>query len=332
MKVFKKYVDSNVDQRINLPSENIVFLDIETTGLSSKYHYIYMIGILYLETKSGNWCIEQLFAENPAEENMILQSIADIITPDSILVTYNGETFDIPFIKNRMMKYSISYPQWKSFDLLKFLRANSTYLELENYRLTTVERYLGIFREDMYTGKDCIGFYKEFVKTRSEDLLDILLLHNFEDLKSMPDLLRILDLIEERKTIVISTSNYIGKIIVNTVNIENDMLVLKGTITPLLSSPIRHFLPSSTTEIQNNGELKLSLEIIKAKAPDETPVTVVKTNPYPIDKLNLENSNLEAPEGFLITSINKKINYNNIRKLAAIHFETIIAEHNKTLI
>ena len=43
------------------PLDKILFLDIETTGLSPASSQLYMIGIAYY--KEENWCIEQWMAQ-----------------------------------------------------------------------------------------------------------------------------------------------------------------------------------------------------------------------------------------------------------------------------
>ena len=56
-----------------------------------------------------------------------------------------------------------------------------------------VEAFLGISREDIYTGGQLIDVYRQYLYTKSEELLRLLLLHNEDDLKGMPSVLPILN-------------------------------------------------------------------------------------------------------------------------------------------
>ena len=50
--------------------EDLLFFDIETTGLSSKKDMIYLIGCVYV--RDGCWHMKQWFAESPDAEGEIL--------------------------------------------------------------------------------------------------------------------------------------------------------------------------------------------------------------------------------------------------------------------
>jgi hypothetical protein len=52
-----------------------------------------------------------------------------------------------------------------------------------------LEVFFGLDREDMYSGGELISIYHEYLKKKDETLKDILLLHNFEDIKGMLTLL-----------------------------------------------------------------------------------------------------------------------------------------------
>ena len=64
-------------------------------------------------------------------------------------------------------------------------------LKLSNLKQKTIEQFLGINREDKFTGGDLISVYHAYLESKDERLLKVLLLHNFEDLKAMPTLLNI---------------------------------------------------------------------------------------------------------------------------------------------
>ncbi len=44
--------------------EEILFFDIETTGLSPKASSLYMAGVMFFDIKCNSWHIRQFFAHN----------------------------------------------------------------------------------------------------------------------------------------------------------------------------------------------------------------------------------------------------------------------------
>ena len=57
------------------PLNDILFLDIETTGFSAKSSNLYLIGCSYYE--DGEWQLIQWLAENYEEENEVLKAFLD---------------------------------------------------------------------------------------------------------------------------------------------------------------------------------------------------------------------------------------------------------------
>ncbi len=176
-----------------LCNSNFCCIDIETLGLSRKFHKIILIGYLY---RAGDQLIiKQLLAENSLEERDILQLFLKDIQQFDTYITYNGNAFDIPFIQARMLEHSLSWDIQESLhmDLLTYIRRYQEFLGLDNYRLKTVEGLLGINRKDTISGKDSIELYKEYVNTRASELEEKILLHNLEDIYYLSKLLKIFD-------------------------------------------------------------------------------------------------------------------------------------------
>ena len=68
------------------------YLDIETTGLSSFYNYITVIGIYLVNGRRTK--VVQLVDKEVTRQNL-LANMEDVHT----IYTYNGKRFDLPFIK-----------------------------------------------------------------------------------------------------------------------------------------------------------------------------------------------------------------------------------------
>jgi uncharacterized protein YprB with RNaseH-like and TPR domain len=172
--------------------KEILFIDIETTGLSPKDSEIYMIGAAYCD--GTNWQIRQLFAENPSEEEEVLSAFSDFCRHYKVLIHYNGDRFDIPFMQNRYEKHKLTCPvsNIRSADLYKRIKPYKKLLGLADCKQKTIETFLGINRDDQYGGGELIMAYDDYVTTTDSALLEVLLLHNFEDVKGLMDLLPIL--------------------------------------------------------------------------------------------------------------------------------------------
>ncbi len=101
-----------------------VFLDIETTGLSRKFNQIYLIGLVHFNHEYNNWHLSQFFAEHIDEEHILLEQVNKYISNFDLIITYNGESFDIPFIKYRSKIYKINeiISSIDSFDIYRKIK------------------------------------------------------------------------------------------------------------------------------------------------------------------------------------------------------------------
>ncbi len=174
------------------PPDEILFLDIETTGFSAKSSYLYMIGCLYYENDAYHTI--QWFADTYEEEDQILSSFFRFSKRFKYLVHYNGAQFDLPYLSKKIEKYQFSYTfdDFESIDIYKRIAPYKLLLSLENLKQKTIETYLKLNREDLYNGGQLISVYHEYVKTPTRYNSELLLLHNFEDLKGMLQILPIL--------------------------------------------------------------------------------------------------------------------------------------------
>ncbi len=174
-----------------VPSQ-VLFFDIETTGLSAKTASVYLIGCLSFT--DSRWKLTQWLAESFSEEKQIVNAFFDYCRDFHTLIHFNGDTFDIPFLRSCGDNYSMEHPfrRMKSIDLLRCIRPLKNRLALQDLKLKTIERFLGIDREDLYTGGELIAVYHTYAKTRDPELLELLLLHNAEDIQNMPALLSVL--------------------------------------------------------------------------------------------------------------------------------------------
>ncbi len=138
-----------------------VVLDIETTGLTRDSH-IFLFGLIEFD---GDFYFHQYFAASMAEEKKLLQMVLPLLK-DKNLITYNGKTFDLPFIVNRATTHGLAADHLlenKHFDLYRFLRTNRKYIPLKGYRLVDVEDYLEIERNETVESAFVANYFKDYL-------------------------------------------------------------------------------------------------------------------------------------------------------------------------
>lgn len=172
------------------------FFDIETTGFSQKTAFVYLIGLAV--RKGSTIHIYQFFAQNRHEEAEVINCFYQKLCQFSTIITFNGKGFDIPFLKAREEKYGSKndWEKFESIDLYKTAGKLADILKLPNKKQKTIEQFLGIDREDLYTGGDLIQVYFSYEKKQDTDSETLLLLHNYEDVLGMTKLLSLLSYLE----------------------------------------------------------------------------------------------------------------------------------------
>lgn len=172
--------------------DEFLFLDIETTGLSAEFSMIYLIGCCYYER--GRLTKRQWFAECPDDEAAILEDFSAFLSGFQTLVHFNGNQFDLPFLTERSRKHniSLSFDSFRGIDIYKRIFPYRHFLKLSNCKQKTLEQFLGIHREDTFTGGELISVYRKYVKEKDADALFLLLQHNSDDISGMIQLLPVL--------------------------------------------------------------------------------------------------------------------------------------------
>jgi len=148
------------------------YLDIETTGLSSFFDYITVVGILRCDD-SGDELI-QLVGNDVTRGNLItaLRNVKNIYT-------YNGERFDLRFISNSLgIDLSAHYAHR---DLMYDCWRCNLYGGFK-----AVERQLGISRRLVgVTGYEAVKLWWSYVKGGNQRALATLLEYNKEDVVNL---------------------------------------------------------------------------------------------------------------------------------------------------
>ena len=171
--------------------EDVLFFDIETTGFSPRGASIYLIGCSFYG-KNG-WMSRLFFAETPSEEGDILRAFLSFASGFSFFVHFNGTTFDIPFLQAKCKKHALlSFSPHAQCDIYKKISPYKNLLHLPGCRQKQLEEYAGIYREDKFNGGQLIELYRAYCETPDDRLLEVLLLHNREDLEGMTRLFSVI--------------------------------------------------------------------------------------------------------------------------------------------
>jgi uncharacterized protein YprB with RNaseH-like and TPR domain len=168
---FSKLLPSNQCWRL-FPDfrESMVYLDIETTGLDLHFNTITTIALY-----DGQSIKTYVQGQN-------LDDFIEDIQKYKVIVSYNGKSFDVPFIENYFN-----------------IRLNHAHIDLRyilyslGFRggLKGCERQLGMDRGEL---KDIDGFFavllwNEYLNTGDQKMLETLLAYNIQDTINLEDLM-----------------------------------------------------------------------------------------------------------------------------------------------
>lgn len=176
--------------------KKVVFFDIETTGFNKRKDAIILI--TYGNFIDNNtFVLKQYFCENLSEEKEILISFSKDLGNKNIFCSYNGISFDEPFIINRMLKHNLFPVNIKEhIDLYAMIRPYHKVLGMERCNLKSVEKFIGVERKDKIDGGLSVELYEDYLNTGDENLKEVLMLHNYEDVLYLPQIFKLIYKIE----------------------------------------------------------------------------------------------------------------------------------------
>lgn len=266
--------------------EDIIFFDIETTGFSANTSYLYLIGCMYY--KNNTWQMTQWLADDMNSEISILEAFFQTLKSYKRLIHFNGSGFDMPFILQKCRRHHLDYTFeiLESFDIYKKILPFKKMLPLPNYKLKTIEQFVGLNRTDIFSGEDLIQIYANYLgrvqyeklagkksdsvsqkvnltdiithkdkdntkNLTSEELSQILLLHNLEDVKGL-------------------------------IQVADILYYCEVLVTPPLNDPLP--LKATISDDPNEAFIHFSITL-----PYRLPQPVTLRSPFPLFMQNMEN-------------------------------------------
>ncbi len=165
--------------------EDFAIIDIETLGLFSRP--IILLGAAH--PCEGKLKVNQYLVRNISEENAALKIFMEELEQYNAIISFNGRSFDIPFIEQRLNYYGLtSIIDKVHFDLLHFIRRVWRHM-VPSCNLSTIEDYvLGLTRRDEVPGALVPEFYREYLETNNVGPLVAIINHNRQDVVSLAKL------------------------------------------------------------------------------------------------------------------------------------------------
>jgi uncharacterized protein YprB with RNaseH-like and TPR domain len=161
--------------------EELLFVDIETLGLFSSP--IIVIGLAQSNGETLN--VHQYVLRDVHEEPAALAAFLSHVDAHSALVTYNGRTFDVPYIEQRLAYYQIRGDLLRAhFDALHFARIKWRGM-MPDFRLFTIQKHLLGARETDIPGALVPEFYETYLRTHNVGPLLAVIEHNRQDLVAL---------------------------------------------------------------------------------------------------------------------------------------------------
>jgi uncharacterized protein YprB with RNaseH-like and TPR domain len=178
----------DVDVLAEARAEELVFLDLETTGLHRGN--IMLLGFMTLGPGERPLTVTQLFPRDYDEEGPLLGEFLERLRRHPVLITFNGKSFDAPFLESRLRFHGYFEPlRFAHVDLLHLAR-RLWRNRLPDFRLQTLERRLfGRRRLADLPGSEVPRVWEDFVRHGELRHLPGIWEHNLRDLTTLAELL-----------------------------------------------------------------------------------------------------------------------------------------------
>lgn len=182
-----RLLDLGLEAPAHFQPRQAMVLDIETGGFAGAP--VFLIGAVLLSEDELR--VTQWLARDYPEERAILRGLAGAAAAHTTWITFNGKSFDGPFVRERAIVNRVPLAEpCTHLDLLHLARRRWRG-RFPNFRLETLERCLcGSARVGDIPGADIPAMFHHFIRTGNAAPLRPVLEHNQRDLLTCVELLR----------------------------------------------------------------------------------------------------------------------------------------------
>lgn len=179
---------------VDQPLDDMVFFDIESTGLSASEHHAFIFGVARFVPNGV--LVEQIVPLGAPAEPDSIELLRARVADRRGVVTFNGAKFDLPFLGARAQRHGASNPlgEHAHIDLYRVAREAFRGLGGRFSLKALEERLLGFARHDDLPGREAPAAWLRLLSTGDSGPFGRVLEHNRLDLLAMiPLALRIAD-------------------------------------------------------------------------------------------------------------------------------------------
>lgn len=169
-----------------VPYERILFFDLETLGLFGVPIVLAALG----QPGAAEIRITQYLACSIDEEVALLEGVGEALSQASLILSYNGKSFDWTYLRERFAYYGLRFDYSPiHIDLLHHARRAYRDL-LPDVRLGTIEqRVLGVGRTEDLPGEAVPEYYERYLRSGNPGPLVPIINHNQQDVATLALLL-----------------------------------------------------------------------------------------------------------------------------------------------
>ncbi len=157
-------------------------MDIETTSLFAD------IGMLVCGLLREKEVESALFVPSPENEKAVIEQILERISKCSLIVTFNGRSFDLPFLHSRAMILGIeNIPCFMGHHLDVYEQFKKR-MRFSKLSLSHLSRVLGHQTDDQSSGREIPLLYLQYLASGNPELKSRILEHCSSDVDLLEEL------------------------------------------------------------------------------------------------------------------------------------------------
>ena len=320
-------------------------LDIETLGLNASRAPVILAGIVRPDRDDtgsptpGTARAVQFFAERGAgagahDERELLIALEEELEDVDVLVTFNGQTFDIPYLRERFRECGLPFPRRRyDLDIYRVLRDCSDIGRfLPNLRQKTVEDFAGLweYRKDEISGRESISLYYDYLTKdpadpEREEAKRKILLHNRDDILQLYRLISILKKADMHKAVYrqgLPVREGEHLFLVKVADLKKDSLLIEGIQARGAFDYVLYGDETPTYRLEN-GRFHITVPLTCYEGLVLADLTKISPAPdVPEDMIR---------QGYLILQENDEIHYDHINRLTTALLRWISARRDAML-